>query len=83
MVVLTRKTKIPVGICRGAVELLVTFIGWLLGGMVGIGTVISVVAIGFCIQITFRALKLDVTKIRHETLRETYAALTKNKMKTD
>ncbi len=41
MVVLTRKTKIPVGLCRLLVELLVTLIGWLLGGMVGVGTVIS------------------------------------------
>ena len=76
MVVLTRKTKIPVGLCRGAVELLATLAGWLMGGMVGIGTVISVVAIGFCIQITFRVLRFDVTAVRHETLGDTYAAFT-------
>ena len=75
MVVLARKTKIPVGICRGIIELLVTFVGWLLGGMVGIGTVISVVAIGFCIQITFKVLKFDVTSVKHESLKDTYNAL--------
>ena len=75
MVVLTRKSVIPVGVCRGAVELLVTLIGWLLGGMVGIGTVVSMLAVGFCVQITFKLLRFDVTAIKHETLRETYTAL--------
>ncbi|MCL2318504.1 MAG: hypothetical protein FWC45_00335 [Treponema sp.] len=76
MVVLARKTKIPVGICRSTIELLATLGGWLLGGMVGIGTVISVIGIGFCIQLTFKILKFDVTAIRHETLSDTYTALT-------
>jgi uncharacterized membrane protein YczE len=64
--------KIPVGVCRSVIELLMTFIGWLLGGMVGIGTVISVIAIGFCIQVTFKALKFDVTAVKHESLKDTY-----------
>ena len=75
MVVLAKKTKIPVGICRCVIELLVTITGWLLGGMVGIGTVITVVAIGFCIQITFWALKFDVTSVKHESLKDTYTML--------
>ncbi len=57
MVVLARKTKMPVGVCRGLVELSVTLIGWLFGGMVGIGTVIAFVAIGGCVQVVFSALK--------------------------
>ena len=77
MVVLTRKTRIPVGVCRGAVELLVTLVGWLLGGMVGIGTVVSMLAIGFCVQLTFKLLKFDVTAIKHETLAESISALVK------
>jgi len=75
MVVLARKTKLPVGLCRGLIELVVTISGWFLGGMVGLGTVISVIAIGFCIQITFKVLKFDVTAVKHETLAETYAAI--------
>ena len=74
MVVLARKTKIPVGICRCIVEFIVTFIGWLLGGMVGIGTIISVIAIGFCIQITFGLFKFKVTEVRHESLSDTLHA---------
>ena len=75
MIVLARRTKFPVGVCRGAVELSVTIIGWFLGGMVGFGTVISVIAIGFCIQLTFKVFRFDVTAVKHETLRETYANL--------
>jgi len=75
MVVLARRTKLPVGLCRSLIELLVTVIGWLLGGMVGLGTVISVVAIGFCIQIVFKLFKFDVTLVKHETLAETWINL--------
>ena len=77
MVVLTKRTKLPVGVCRSAVELLVTAAGWLLGGMVGIGTLISVIGIGLCIQITFRVLRFDITKIKHESLWDTFNVLTK------
>jgi len=72
MVVLHRKTKLPVGICRCIVELSVTLTGWILGGMVGIGTVISVIAIGVCIQITFALFKFDPAAVEHETLKQTF-----------
>ncbi len=72
MVVLTRKTKIPVGVCRLLVELLVTLIGWILGGMAGIGTVISFIGIGVCVQIVFSVFRFDVTAVKHETLRDSF-----------
>ncbi|MDR0794569.1 MAG: hypothetical protein LBE79_00710 [Tannerella sp.] len=75
MVVLARKTKLPVGVCRCLVEFFVTFIGWLLGGMVGIGTIISVIAIGFCIQITFGLFKFDVTAVKYESFTESWLVL--------
>ncbi|MFT4142980.1 MAG: hypothetical protein QM644_00885 [Mobilitalea sp.] len=75
MVALTRKTKLPVGFCRGTIELVAVFAGWRLGGMFGIGTIISAFAIGFCVQTTFKLLKFDTTKIQHETLGLTYKNL--------
>jgi uncharacterized protein len=75
MVALTRKTGLPVGLCRGAIELTAVLIGWRLGGMIGVGTVICAFVIGFCIQITFRLLRFDVTKVKHETLDITYKML--------
>ena len=75
MVVMTRKIKLPVGVCRCIVEFAAALIGWLLGGMVGVGTAISVVAIGFFVQLTFRMFKFDVTAVRHESLKDTYMIL--------
>jgi len=79
MVVLAKKTKIPIGICRSAVELTATLAGWFLGGMVGVGTVISVIGIGFCIQIVFRIFSFDATIIEHESLYDTFKILKKMK----
>ncbi|MGJ7919100.1 YczE/YyaS/YitT family protein [Neobacillus sp. LXY-4] len=79
MVVLTRKTGLPVGVCRGTIELLAVFIGWKLGGMVGVGTIISAFVIGFCVQVTFKLLKFDATKVKHETLDGTFKMLFRNK----
>ena len=75
MVALTRKTKLPVGLCRGTIEILAVLVGWRLGGLVGIGTLISAFAIGFCIQTTFRLLKFDATRVRHETLDATFKTI--------
>ena len=72
MVLIRRKTNLSVGVCRSAIELTAALVGWLMGGMVGAGSVISVIAIGFYIQITFTLLKFDVAAVKHETLRETF-----------
>ncbi len=81
MVVLTRKTRLPVGVCRMIVELSATLFGWLLGGMVGVGTVISFIAIGVCVQIVFGVLKFDVAAIDHESLKDTFSRLATKKCK--
>ena len=75
MVAVTRKTKFPVGVCRFSIEFIVTLVGWLLGGMVGAGTVIFVALVGLFIQVTFRLLKFDVTAVKHESLKETFDSL--------
>ena len=75
MVVLSRRSRLPVGVCRGIVELLVTVGGWAMGGMVGVGTIIFVVLIGFSIQLTFKIFKFDVKAVKHETLGETFAIM--------
>ncbi len=72
MVALRRKTGLPIGLCRGGIELAAVVVGWLLGGMLGVGTVISAFAIGLCVQLTFRVLRFDPTKVRHETLGATF-----------
>jgi uncharacterized membrane protein YczE len=82
MVALNRKTKLPIGVCRSTLELAVTIAGWVLGGMVGIGTVISVIAIGFIIQLTFALFKFTPASVKHETLYYTYKNFTGRKEKS-
>jgi hypothetical protein len=71
MVALQRKTGLPVGLCRGFLEGTVVLIGWLLGGPVGLGTVLAAFGIGFCIQTVFVIMKFDATSVKHETLNAT------------
>lgn len=72
VVAITRKTKLPIGLCRGIIEVLALLIGWKLGGKLGLGTVLSAGAIGVCIQIVFKVLKFDATKIKHETIQGSF-----------
>jgi uncharacterized membrane protein YczE len=75
MVALKRRTGLPIGFCRGTIELAAVIIGWFLGGLTGIGTIISAVAIGFCVQTTFKALKFEATSVKHETFADSLQIL--------
>lgn len=79
MVALTRKTGLPIGVCRGIIELIAALGGWKLGGMLGMGTIISAILIGFCVQATFKLLNFDAAQVKHETLNRTYKMLFTNK----
>lgn len=68
MVALNRRLSIPIGVARSGVELSALIIGWLLGGRVGIGTVMAVFLIGFILQILFRWLKFAPKDVVHERL---------------
>jgi len=68
MVSLRRRTNWPVGVCRALVEGTALLLGYFLGGQVGIGTIIAVFGIGFCVQIVFHLLRFDPAKVEHETL---------------
>lgn len=74
MVGIRRKTHLPVGVCRVMIELSAAVIGYFMGGLIGLGTVISAFTIGICIQTTFDFLKFDSTQVKHETLKETFAS---------
>jgi len=53
----------------------VTAAGYLLGGMLGWGTLLSAVAIGFCIQIVFRLFHFDPKLVVHEDLAASFRRL--------
>jgi len=77
MVSLRRHTNWPVGACRALIEGLALLLGYILGGQAGIGTVIAVFCIGFCVQITFSLLRFDPAKVTHETLSDTWTHILK------
>lgn len=77
MVAVTRKTRLPVGFCRGSIEIIAVIIGWQLGGKAGVGTILFALLIGFFVQTIFRILHFDATKISHETLDQTLLAITR------
>lgn len=73
MVILSKRTGKPAGLCRSVVEAIALVCGWLLGGQIGIGTVIAVFGAGITAQIVFRLLNFDVKSQRHESVGETLA----------
>lgn len=75
MVVLARKTKFSVGVCRISVELLAIFVGWLLGGQVGIGTVITGIGVGTLFNLNFALLRFKAADLHQENLPETIRRL--------
>ena len=55
--------------------LVVTAIGWFLGGQVGIGTVLSVLYVGPALQTICRLTGFDAAKVTHQNLLETLRIL--------
>lgn len=75
MIALTKRTKNPVGLVRGLIEVTALTIGYFLGGPVGWGTLIMSLMIGFFFQITFRMFKFDVNKIEHRYIDQDFKFL--------
>lgn len=75
MVALTKRTNKPVGIIRSAIEITALTIGYLMGGMVGWGTVIMSLGMGYFIQTVFKIFNFDVRKVVHRYLDQDIAYL--------
>jgi uncharacterized membrane protein YczE len=60
MLALSARTRLPVGLIRGLLEVTVLGVGWLLGGVVGVGTVLFAFGIGPAVQLVFRVLQVEV-----------------------
>ena len=82
MVALARKTGRSVGICRATVEIAVIVAGWLLGGQVGIGTVISAVGLGSLFNLNFKLLHFHASELRQESILEPLHSLCRLGRKT-
>ena len=45
-----------------------TLIGWLLGGPVGVGTIICAFGTGPIMQMAFKSVRFDATRVHHQHL---------------
>ena len=77
MVALKRRLPVSVGLCRLGMEAVALLIGWMLGGTVGIGTVLLVLCNGPAMQLCFKILHFNVTEKPNESLGETLELLRK------
>jgi len=66
------KLNKPVWIIRGTIEITALIIGFILGGPVGIGTLILAVAIGPSVQFAFKIGKYDSKKAEHMNFIDLY-----------
>jgi uncharacterized membrane protein YczE len=60
MLALSARTRLPVGVVRTLLEATVLGVGWLLGGTVGVGTVLFAFGIGPAVELAFRVLQVQV-----------------------
>ena len=65
MVAIQRKTGKSLTLIRGLMEISALIVGYLLGGTVGIGTVISAFGLGYFIELAFKVCKFDSSSVEH------------------
>ena len=63
-----RVKRVPIGLVSITLLSLATLIGWLLGGPVGVGTLICAFCTGPIMQTAFRTVRFDATGVRHQRL---------------
>ncbi|MDD2447602.1 MAG: hypothetical protein PHY91_07945 [Tissierellia bacterium] len=77
MVVLTKKTGKSVRVVKSSIEVLAVTTGYLLGGSIGIGTLIMALMSGQIWQIAFNIVKFDINKIDHRFIMDDIALIKK------
>ena len=65
-----RLPKVPIGIVEVLLWAVVLLAGWLLGGPVGIGTLISTFGAGLVIQLVYQAIRFEPRKLKHRDVFE-------------
>ena len=66
-----RFPRTPIGVVQTGMVGVALLIGWLLGGPVGIGTVISVFGLGSALQLVCRLLRFEPRDVVHKNVLET------------
>ncbi len=67
-----RMKRFPIGLISIALLGSATLIGWLLGGPVGVGTLICAFLQGPIMQLAFRSVRFDATAVQHQRLKDSF-----------
>jgi uncharacterized membrane protein YczE len=67
-----RTRRIPIGGVSIGLLGSATLIGWLLGGPVGVGTLICAFAAGPIMQLAFQTVRFDATGVKHQDLKASW-----------
>ena len=78
-----RFRKVPIGAVSICILCVVLFIGWRLGGPVGIGTVVAALGTGPAMQLCFIAVKFKPIEVVHQNLLKTLQVLFRMNMKQE
>ncbi len=70
-----RAKRAPIGAVSIALLSTATLIGWLLGGPVGVGTLICAFGSGPVMQLAFATVHFDATHVRHQRLKDSAKVL--------
>ena len=70
-----RAGRVPIGAVSAALLGSATLLGWLLGGPVGLGTILCALLAGPIMQLAFQSVRFDATGIRHQRLRDSARVL--------
>jgi uncharacterized membrane protein YczE len=66
-----RMKRVPIGIVEVLLWAAVLLVGWLLGGPVGIGTLISTFGAGLVMQLVYSLIRFEPRRLQHRSLSET------------
>lgn len=67
--------RVKIGYIGIAINMIVLLIGWLLGGPVGMGTVLNIVCYGFIENLVNAVMKFEPRDIKHQSIGQTLKAL--------
>ncbi len=76
-----RFSRVPIGVVSIGMLSVVLLIGWLLGGPVGIGTLIAAFCIGPIMQFEFSLVKFNPTQVSHQNILSSIKVLRQIKIK--
>ncbi len=65
-----RLPQVPIGVVQIVLWSVVTIVGWLLGGPIGVGTLISAFGAGAVMQFVYQLLRFEPRDVKHRSVSE-------------